>query len=71
MKNEAKTINFKDQKTLSTNTVNLYKRLKVAYLNANWFCSLGYILCVGAFVCLIIGVIAVGVYKDASSTSFS
>jgi hypothetical protein len=35
LKNEAKTINFKDQKTLSSNTVSLYKRLKVAYLNAN------------------------------------
>jgi hypothetical protein len=33
--NEAKTINFKDQKTLSNNIVRIYKKLKVANINAN------------------------------------
>jgi hypothetical protein len=32
---EAKTINFKDEKTLSINVVKLYKRLKTGHINVN------------------------------------
>jgi hypothetical protein len=56
LRQEAQTINFKDQKTLSINILKLYKRLKVTHINANWFCSLSYLLCVLAFLSLIIAV---------------
>jgi hypothetical protein len=42
---EAKTINFKDEKTLSINTVKLYKRLKVGYINVNWMSATSYGVC--------------------------
>jgi hypothetical protein len=51
---EAKTINFKDQKALSINIVKVYKSMKVATINANWFCSLIYVLSVLTFILLVI-----------------
>ncbi|GMO14496.1 MAG: hypothetical protein Ta2E_04900 [Mycoplasmoidaceae bacterium] len=53
-KQEAATINFKDQKALSINTTKLYKKLKVANINANWFCSLVYVLSILIFLLLVI-----------------
>jgi len=54
MRNEAKTINFKDQKVVSINITKLYKKLKVTYINANWFCSLAYIYSFAGVIVLVI-----------------
>jgi len=54
LRNEAKTINFKDQKVVSINITKLYKRLKVTYINANWFCSLAYIYSFAGVIILVI-----------------
>jgi len=54
LRNEAKTINFKDQKVVSINITKLYKRLKVTYINANWFCSLAYIYSFAGVIVLVI-----------------
>lgn len=43
-RSEAKTINFKDEKTLSINVQKLYKRLKTGYINVNWMCLTSYVL---------------------------
>lgn len=43
-KNEAKTINFKDEKVVSTNVLKLYKSLRVGYINVNWMSLLSYTL---------------------------
>jgi len=54
MRSEAKTINFKDQKVVSINITKLYKKLKVTYINANWFCSLAYIYSFAGVIILVI-----------------
>jgi hypothetical protein len=41
---ESKTINFKDEKTLSINTMKVYKRLKTGYINVNWMSLTSYIV---------------------------
>ncbi len=43
-KNEAKTINFKDEKVVSTNVLKLYKSFKTGYINVNWMSLLSYTL---------------------------
>ncbi len=42
--NEAKDINFRDDKVLSTNIQRLYRRLKTSYIDINWFSALSYVL---------------------------
>lgn len=41
-RSESKTINFKDEKTLSINVTKVYKRLKTGYININWMSLLAY-----------------------------
>ncbi|MDR0674870.1 MAG: hypothetical protein LBF36_01220 [Mycoplasmataceae bacterium] len=41
---ESKTINFKDEKTLSINVTKVYKRLKTGYININWMSLTSYIV---------------------------
>lgn len=43
-RSEAKTINFKDEKTLSINVQKLYKRLKTGHINVNWMCLTSYVV---------------------------
>ncbi|MDR2369100.1 MAG: hypothetical protein LBD63_00530 [Mycoplasmataceae bacterium] len=41
---ESKTINFKDEKTLSINVTKIYKRFKTGYININWMSLTSYIV---------------------------
>lgn len=45
IREEAKTINFKDEKVLSNNIRKLYLRLKTGYINVNWMAGLTYVVC--------------------------
>lgn len=42
--NEAKDINFRDTKVLSTNVLKVYRRLKTSYIDINWFSFMSYII---------------------------
>lgn len=42
--NEARDINFKNDKVLSINVQKLYRRLKTGYVDLNWFCILTYVI---------------------------
>jgi hypothetical protein len=53
---ESKTINFKDEKTLSINVTKVYKRLKTGYINVNWMALTAYV--VGLLVILINFIVA-------------
>ena len=41
---EAKTINFRDEKVLSINVQKLYRRLKTGWIDVTWFSCLAYVL---------------------------
>jgi len=47
---EAKTISFKETKTVSMNIIKLYKRLRTGHINCNWLCGLVYVLSVLLFL---------------------
>lgn len=64
---EAKTINFKNEKALSINIQKLYKKLRVGYINVNFLCSISYIVCCLGFI--ILGCISWG-YKKGFSYPF-
>ena len=43
-RNEAETINFRDQKLLTVNVQKLYKNLRTAFVDINWICITAYVL---------------------------
>lgn len=43
-KNEARTVDFTQGKIPTINVMKLYKRLKTAHINVNWFCCLTYVV---------------------------
>lgn len=43
-RNEARNVDFSQEKVITINIKKLYKRLKTGYMNINWFCLLSYIL---------------------------
>ncbi len=62
-KNEAKTINFKDEKVISTNVTKVYKSLKTGYININWMSLLSYTI---SLLTLLINCIVCYCMYDAS-----
>lgn len=61
--NEAKDINFRDDKVLSTNIQRLYRRLKTSYIDINWFSLLSYVL---LLITMLVDSIMVMFAKDSS-----
>jgi len=43
-RNEAKNADFTKEKLVTVNVTKLYRRLKCAYINVNWFCTLTYVV---------------------------
>ena len=58
---EAKSINFCDEKILSSNIQKIYRKLKTHYIDINWFCVAAYV--VSLIIMLIDSLLPIFIYK--------
>lgn len=58
---EAKTINFRDEKVLSSNIQKIYRKLKTNYIDINWFCVGIYIAAL--IIMLVDSLLPIFIYK--------
>jgi len=71
-RNEARNIDFSQGKPQSINVEKLYKRLKVAHINVNWFTGISYIYCaVGLIACFCVAHKFTDKWGDISPTSLA
>ena len=60
---EAKTINFRDEKVLSSNIQKIYRKLKTSYIDVNWLCSGIYVI--SLLTVLINSLLPIFIYKTS------
>lgn len=58
---EAKSINFRDEKVLSSNIQKIYRKLKTYYIDINWFCIAIYIIAL--IIMLVDSLLPIFIYK--------